>query len=165
MNTRQYARDWGSSPSRNQAIIAGFSPSERVLYLLSKNPGTVAATSRYVEPTTQWDGGNALTELRGAFPDLDAIVRGKRILDYGCGDGFQSVALAQQGASFVMGIDIAAQRVEHGKRLAGAMTNVTFGTRADGMFDVAISLNSFEHFPQPEESLRELARAMLPGKY
>ena len=33
----------------------------------------------------------------------------------------------------------------------------------EGEFDVAISLNSFEHFPEPEKNLDDLAAAISPG--
>jgi len=142
---------------------ADFSWAERLLLRLSKDPASVTATAHYAEPTTQWTLDTALSELRDAFPGFDWLVIGKRVLDYGCGDGFQSAALARLGAQYVRGVDIASQRMEHGRRLAGDAPNISFGSEVDGAFDVAISLNSFEHFPEPEKNLKALAAAVHPG--
>ena len=45
---------------------------------------------------------------------------GLSLLDYGCGDGFQSVALSQLGARQVRGVDLESERLVHGRRLASA---------------------------------------------
>ena len=148
---------------RRGEIAADFTLAERLLAALSKDPAAISSVGHYSEPTTQWDLDTALSELRSAFPHFDALIRNKRVLDYGCGDGFQSVAMAREGAAAVMGVDISPQRLEHGKRLAGDAANVSFGTRAQGCFDVAISLNSFEHFPEPERDLQALADSIVPG--
>ncbi len=142
---------------------ADFTLAERVLAHFSKDPADVPVTSHYAEPTAQWNLDTALSELRAAFPRFNDIIRGRRVLDYGCGDGFQSVAMAREGAGSVLGIDISPQRLEHARKLAGDTPNVSFGHRPEGTYDVAISLNSFEHFPEPERNLRELAGAVAAG--
>lgn len=151
-----------STPHR-ASRAADFTLAERVLARLSKDPADVPATSHYAAPTTQWNLDTALSELRAAFPRFNEIIRGRRVLDYGCGDGFQSVAMARGGAGSVLGIDISAQRLEHARKLAGDTPNVTFGHRPEATYDVAISLNSFEHFPEPERNLREIAGAVAAG--
>lgn len=148
---------------RTRALVATFTWPERLLYACSKNPEDVFQGSGYPEPTRQWNRENALSEVLREFPNLPQIVRGKRVLDYGCGDGFQSVALADMGAREVLGVDIALPRLEHGRKLANGVANVSFAAKAVGTFDVAISLNSFEHFPHPEMNLAELAGATRNG--
>lgn len=152
-----------AAQARRAPITADFTMAEKLLAFFSKDPATVPATAHYAEPTTQWNLASALSELRAAFPGFDKMIAGKRVLDYGCGDGFQSVAMAKQGAALVRGIDIAPQRMAHGRRLAGDTPNVAFGPFDAGSFDIAISLNSFEHFPEPERNLAELAEAVIPG--
>jgi SAM-dependent methyltransferase len=149
---------------RAEPIARTFTWRERVLAAFSRDPTTIfLPADGYDRPTNEWNADNALSLLRREFPDLDTIVRGKRVLDYGCGDGFQSIALAQAGAAVVMGVDIEAHRLEHGRRMAQGLTNVTFGVEPKGVFDLAISLNSFEHFPMPERNLAELAAAICQG--
>lgn len=148
---------------RNAQIISDFTFSERLLYRFSKDPSQVFSNGGYAAPTTQWTSATALKELLEEFPNLKDIIRGKSVLDYGCGDGFQSVAMAREGAASVLGVDLAAKRLEHGRKMARDLPDVRFSTEIEGQFDVAISLNSFEHFPVPEQNLAQLASAIKPG--
>ena len=148
---------------RAARIISEFGWGERVLYAFSKNPRDVFASGGYARPTTQWTVGNALKELVTEFPTFTSMIRGRRVVDYGCGDGFQSIGMAKAGAAFVLGVDIERARLDHGRRMARNVPNVRFADRPQGEFDVAVSLNSFEHFPRPEENLAELADAIAPG--
>jgi SAM-dependent methyltransferase len=148
---------------RNADIVAGFNWAERVLYRFSKDPQDVFVERGYRKPTAQWTPSTALRELNEAFPNFKSLIRGKGVLDYGCGDGFQAVAMAEAGAAFVLGVDIEPGRLDHGRRMARGMSNVVFATGVQGEFDVAISLNSFEHFPEPEKNLDDLAAAIVPG--
>ncbi|MGE4064491.1 MAG: class I SAM-dependent methyltransferase [Rhodospirillaceae bacterium] len=148
---------------RNAAIIARFGWSERLLFRFSKNPEHHFVAGGYVKPTAQWTPSTALSDLLCQFPHLKSLIRGKRVLDYGCGDGFQAVAMAEAGAAFVLGVDIVEQRLNHARRMARGIPNVVFARAIEGEFDVAISLNSFEHFPEPDRNLDELAAAITPG--
>ncbi len=148
---------------RNADIVANFTLSERLLYFFSKDPSPIFSAQGFARATKQWTLDSALKELIAQFPNLKALIRGRHVLDYGCGDGFQSVAMAREGAGFVLGVDIIAQRLQHGRRMARGMNNVAFATTIDGAFDVAISLNSFEHFPEPEQNLADLAASIKPG--
>ncbi len=148
--------------ARAARIASTFSIPERILHAFSKDPAQVFRPPNYVQPSGQWTIANALDELRSAFPDFDEIIRGQRVLDYGCGDGFQSVAMASI-AGEVMGVDIEIDRLKHGRQMAGTYENVKFDSTPEGVFDVAISLNSFEHFPNPEVNLAELCRSIRPG--
>jgi 2-polyprenyl-3-methyl-5-hydroxy-6-metoxy-1,4-benzoquinol methylase len=102
---------------RNQQIIASFTFAEKVLYLLSKNPRSTFRDG-FADPWERWCGKDTLYVLRLASPGLLAIMRDKRVLDFGCGDGFQTVALARAGASEVMGVDINPIRLKHGRGMA-----------------------------------------------
>ncbi len=148
---------------RNARIIAAFSWPERLLYSFSKNPRDVFSSGGYVKPTAQWTAATALRELIQEFPNFKSMIRGKRVLDYGCGDGFQTVGMAQEGAAFVLGVDIERQRLDHGRRMARGRANAAFAEKVQGEFDVAISLNSFEHFPEPQRNLDDLAGSIAPG--
>jgi 2-polyprenyl-3-methyl-5-hydroxy-6-metoxy-1,4-benzoquinol methylase len=75
----------------------------RVLAALSRRP----TASDYSTGCVHWTLESALTPLRREFPGFDSLVRGKCVVDFGCGTGFQAVALALQGCS-VLGIEFGA---------------------------------------------------------
>jgi len=145
--------------------LGGLSLQERLLLSISKHPGEVDKTSNYEKPTDQWTVETALKQLLAAFPDFLSEIRGGDVLDYGCGDGFQSVALARSGASSVLGVEIDENRLGHARALAKRENAeaVTFALKIDGKFDAVISLNAMEHFIQPRENLREMRNALKPG--
>ncbi|HEU0054927.1 MAG TPA: methyltransferase domain-containing protein, partial [Longimicrobium sp.] len=74
---------------------------ERLLSSLSRPP----EADDYGDAVDPWTAENALDLLRAAFPDLAERVRGRRVLDFGCGAGWQAAALAREGAAFVRGVD------------------------------------------------------------
>jgi SAM-dependent methyltransferase len=115
------------------------------------------------------DVDHALDEALEVFPDLAARIEGRRVLDFGCGLGMQSVALALRGAGEVLGVDINPRALAHGRELArahGVEQRVRFVDKlaaADlGRFDVVLSLNSMEHFSDPEGVLQTMRSALQP---
>lgn len=141
---------------------------ERILLMLSRKPGgeDYAGTDAHDE----WDLDNALTFLATAFPGFEQRVEGKRILDFGCGLGWQTVALARRGAERVVGVDINPSWREEASSLAeraGVSDRVEFVEKVDerfkGQFDMAFSQSSFEHFGDPVRILNEMKSALRPG--
>lgn len=90
-------------------------------------------------------------------------VKGKVVLDFGCGTGAESVEMAQHGARRVIGIDIQERflRVarEHAAR-SGVADRCEFVTETDERVDVIVSIDSFEHFDNPADIL-EVMRGRL----
>jgi 2-polyprenyl-3-methyl-5-hydroxy-6-metoxy-1,4-benzoquinol methylase len=108
--------------------------------------------------TTNYTLDNALEYSKRMIPDFPLRLKGKSVLDYGCGPGWQTVAMRQAGARSVFGLDINHEWLNHGRSLAksAGVDAVSFGKNPDcGTYDVVISLNSIEHFRDPE---REVAR-------
>jgi SAM-dependent methyltransferase len=140
--------------------------SERILAALSRRPGS----SDYSAGCVHWTLESALNPLRRRFPGFDSLVRGKRVADFGCGTGFQSVALALQGCT-VLGIDINLRWLEAARRRAEESAvppdRLRFTDRILSSdretCDVVISLNSFEHFPDPAAALAEMTSILRPG--
>jgi 2-polyprenyl-6-hydroxyphenyl methylase/3-demethylubiquinone-9 3-methyltransferase len=102
-------------------------------------------------------------ELRARFAG-----RSLRILDAGCGGGFLSNYLATQGHT-VVGLDFASDALKVA-RLHDATGRVEFiqGDAyrlpfQDGAFDAICCMDFLEHVEEPELSIREAARVLVPG--
>jgi SAM-dependent methyltransferase len=107
---------------------------------------------------------NALNLLTRVFPSFNALVSGKRVVDLGCGDGYQSIALVKKYGCSVVGVD------SNQKTLRKAIENANYNNisskklsfveniSADMLnsFDVVVSQNSFEHFLNPANILDEM---------
>ncbi len=127
--------------------------SERVLCALSRDLSAVQQlrTERAREPE---DPLSVLYQEYENFPDL---VSNKKVADFGCGFGFQSVALAEKLNCTVTGIDTDVESLQTGINLAAekkiSPQDLSFiGEVSDehlGKFDLVISQNSMEHFPDP----------------
>jgi len=105
----------------------------------------------------KFEPGKELAGLRREFPDLSSLVRARKVVDFGCGLGKQAVALARDEGAHVVGIDtnpVTLQRARDnaaGQTLAGSV-RFEDGVKPEmhGQFDVVISQNAMEHFPDPD---------------
>ncbi len=146
---------------------AGGSLSEQVLLAFSRDPAGPDLPGG--QPT--WNEENALDLLRREFPEFDRRIAGRAVLDVGCGLGWQTVSMARAGAAFVLGIDPHEDGLREArtlpKRLHMSADRLQFASALPqdriGRFDVAVSQNSFEHFGDPEDVLRQMASAVRPG--
>ncbi len=122
---------------------------------------------RVREHVTETDRYIATFE-RAFGPQLWAEIAGKTVLDFGCGEGGYTLALAEKGAGHVVGVDIVpefryAEEEAHSRDYAATFVDTGAESLADGAFDVVISHDSFEHFDQPEQILAEMTRLTRPG--
>ena len=135
-----------------------------VLLALSRDPGA----GDYAAAVQHWTADNALDRLRWAFQGFDARVRDRDVLDFGCGEGWQSLALARLGARSVVGVDINASALATARRTAEGHADLrgrlSFADRlaAGVTFDVVLSKDSMEHFSDPRAILTALAGALRP---
>jgi ubiquinone/menaquinone biosynthesis C-methylase UbiE len=92
-------------------------------------------------------------------------VRGKRVLDVACGEGYGAAAMARAGASSVVGVDISAEVCEHARRKYGLDARPGDAQAIplpDRSVDVVVSFETIEHVERPDAFLRECARVLVP---
>jgi SAM-dependent methyltransferase len=91
----------------------------------------------------------------------------RRALEIGCGYGYASELLAEQGYQ-VLGTDISAHAIELARREV-TCPDVTFAVWdagseiLPGKFDLIMALEVIEHLPDPDAALRSWAALLNPG--
>jgi 2-polyprenyl-3-methyl-5-hydroxy-6-metoxy-1,4-benzoquinol methylase len=118
--------------------------------------------SKYASPRQMWDWRQRVGMVLG---DL----KGKRLLDYGCGQGEESCYFARLGAT-VTAIDVSDVGIQVGRERAAAngldidfrIMNCVETTFPDGSFDVVHGLGILHHVGLTK-GLREVHRLLVPG--
>lgn len=95
------------------------------------------------------------------YRDFQAIVFGKRVLDFGCGFGDQAAAIAQRFGCEVTGLDTNEKHIEEAKRRHGHVAQFV-ASLPRGHWDVVISQDAMEHFTDPEAALEAMRTACGP---
>jgi SAM-dependent methyltransferase len=93
------------------------------------------------------------------------FVRGKRVLDIACGEGYGAAALAKAGASSTVGIDVSPEVCDHARRKYGLDArpgDAQAIPSSDRSIDVVVSFETIEHVDDPAAFLRECARVLVP---
>lgn len=124
-----------------------------------------------------WDPNSEFRPLHDINParldwiDSNASLRGRRVIDVGCGGGLLSEGMAARGAQ-VIGIDLSEKALSvarlhlyesgHGVdyRLISAEA---MATESPAGFDVVTCLEMLEHVPDPESTVKACARLVKPG--
>jgi len=95
-------------------------------------------------------------------------LKGKCVIDFGCGEGKDSIEIARCGASRVIGIDIWDAMLAAARRnaaAAGVADRCEFCTVATEQVDAIVSLDAFEHFADPAAILGVMRRLLKPGGF
>jgi ubiquinone/menaquinone biosynthesis C-methylase UbiE len=97
-------------------------------------------------------------------------IRGKRLLDLGCGAGENSVYFAQKGANCVAAdyspgmVEVALKlAAANGVSIEGHTANAMALDFADNTFDIVYASNLLHHIPDPKIALKEMHRVLKPG--
>lgn len=110
--------------------------------------------------------------LRTAYIERRANgLKGKRVLDVGCGAGLLAEAMAERGAN-VTGIDLAEQAIGaaqgHAKQSGLAIDYRVISTRdlaaeAPGTFDIVVGYEMLEHVSEPAYVVEDCALLTVPS--
>jgi 2-polyprenyl-6-hydroxyphenyl methylase / 3-demethylubiquinone-9 3-methyltransferase len=113
-----------------------------------------------------------INPLRLAWIDGLAGLRGKTVLDVGCGGGILSDSMARTGAN-VVGIDLStkALRVAQLHALEAETTGVSYreisaeelAQERPGEFDVVTCMEMLEHVPDPASVVKACSELVKPG--
>ena len=129
------------------------------------------AAHRWWDPSSEFRPLHELNPLRLGWIEGHAGLKGKRVLDVGCGGGLLSEAMARTGAE-VTGIDLARAALNVAKlhALEAGVTTVAYREVAveplaqeqPGRFDVVTCMEMLEHVPDPVSVVKACAELVSP---
>lgn len=126
---------------------------------------------RWWDPNSEFRPLHEINPLRLEWIDRHAMLKGKRVLDVGCGGGLLAEAMATRGAT-VTGIDLSEKALgvarlhllESGQsvdyRLSAAED---LAATEPGQYDVVTCMEMLEHVPNPASTIASCAALVKPG--
>jgi 2-polyprenyl-6-hydroxyphenyl methylase / 3-demethylubiquinone-9 3-methyltransferase len=146
----------GTNPNVDPAELAKFS----------------ALAHRWWDPTSEFRPLHEINPLRLAHIEkLAGGLKGKRILDVGCGGGILAEAMAAKGAQ-VTGIDLADKplkvamlhKMETGSTVDYRLVSAEeLAAQSPGSFDIVTCMEMLEHVPDPPSTIRACAQLVKRG--
>ncbi len=139
-------------------------------------PASALAHVSTASPSLTFTGERFTPEVRGPiwyehwhrYAFVAGLVRGKRVLDAACGEGYGSVLIAHTAAQ-VTGVDLSHEAVAHARErysrdnLTFTQGSVTSLPLPDGCIDVVVSFETIEHLAAQHEMLAEFRRVLSPS--
>jgi SAM-dependent methyltransferase len=129
----------------------------RILKRISPGPPSYCDASAYKKRSK-------LSVLMG--DGFFAMIAGKVVIDFGCGEGDDAIEMAKSGATRVVGIDIREDVLQTARQkavAAGVHDVCHFGSSTTESADVLVSLDAFEHFQKPAQILQIMNTLLKPG--
>ena len=127
---------------------------------------------RWWDPESEFRPLHQINPLRLEWIDELAVLRGKQVLDVGCGGGILAEAMARR-AAHVTGIDLAAKPLGVARlhALEAGVENLDYreiatealAAEKQGAFDVITCMEMLEHVPDPSAVVRACAALVKPG--
>jgi SAM-dependent methyltransferase len=107
-------------------------------------------------------------KIQAAFGGrLKAALAGKTVIDFGCGDGQQAVAMARAAPDCrVIGLDIQQKHLDRARQHAahaGLEARCSFVMETEERADLIVSFDAFEHFSDPLAILIIMSKLLKPG--
>jgi 2-polyprenyl-6-hydroxyphenyl methylase / 3-demethylubiquinone-9 3-methyltransferase len=127
---------------------------------------------RWWDPESEFRPLHEINPLRLEWIDALAELRGKRVLDVGCGGGILSEAMSKR-AAHVTGIDLAAKPLGVARlhAMEAGINNLDYrevatealAAEAPASFDVVTCMEMLEHVPDPSSVVRACTSLLKPG--
>ena len=127
---------------------------------------------RWWDPESEFRPLHQINPLRLAWIETQVALKGKRVLDVGCGGGILSDAMARRGAD-VLGIDLASKplKVAQLHAMEARTTSVAYreiaaealAAEQPASFDVLTCMEMLEHVPDPSAIVGACAALVKPG--
>lgn len=126
---------------------------------------------KWWDKTSEFKPLHDINPLRLSYIDDAVSLKGKRVLDVGCGGGILSESMAEKGAD-VTGIDLGEKALKVAQlhslesgvavdyRLVAAET---LAEQEAGQYDVVTCLEMLEHVPTPADVVEACAKLVKPG--
>lgn len=111
-------------------------------------------------------GGVTFWEHVYRYAFASRFVKGKRVLDVACGEGYGAAALEKAGAKHVIGVDVSDAACLHARQKYGIDARPGTAEKIplpDGSVDVVVSFETIEHVADPGRFLDECVRVLGPG--
>ncbi len=126
---------------------------------------------RWWDPNSEFRPLHEINPLRLDWIDRLASLKGKKVLDVGCGGGILAEAMAARGAT-VTGIDLAEKSLgvarlhllESGRSVDYRQISAEdLATQEAGTYDVVTCMEMLEHVPNPASTIASCAALVKPG--
>lgn len=127
---------------------------------------------KWWDPESEFKPLHQINPLRLDWIDQLASIKGKRVVDVGCGGGILAESMARRGAN-VLGIDLADKplKVAQLHAMEAGVANLdyrsvaveTLAAEQAGQFDVVTCMEMMEHVPDPSSVVKACANLVKPG--
>jgi 2-polyprenyl-6-hydroxyphenyl methylase / 3-demethylubiquinone-9 3-methyltransferase len=130
-----------------------------------------ALASRWWDPNSEFRPLHQINPLRLDWIDALSSLRGKKVVDVGCGGGILAEAMAKLGAT-VKGIDLAEKPLKvaqlHGLESGvlvdyEAISAEGLAAREAGQYDVVTCMEMLEHVPDPAATIAACSQLAKPN--
>ncbi|MFN3618326.1 MAG: bifunctional 2-polyprenyl-6-hydroxyphenol methylase/3-demethylubiquinol 3-O-methyltransferase UbiG [Aquabacterium sp.] len=126
---------------------------------------------KWWDPESEFKPLHQINPLRLDWIDQLASLKGKRVVDVGCGGGILAESMARRGAN-VLGIDLADKplKVAQLHAMEAGVANLdyrsvaveTLAAEQAGQFDVVTCMEMMEHVPDPSSVVQACANLVKP---